>query len=114
MWKTAIKIHKKLLDQRPDPSFWSDNIIDASSVLKNPEDWRIFYLYLTDGQNFNVDNPVLRETLADIEENTVIPDYLPNQKVTEVANGPQETYILVETMSEDEKADEKDDEKEFS
>ena len=112
MWQTAIEIHKKLLKQRPDPSFWSDNIIDASSILKKPEDWRIFYMYLTDGVKFNADET--RETVCQLEELTVIPDYLPNQRVREVANGPNETYIVVETCSSDEKEFEtqSDDEKE--
>ena len=112
MWKTAIDLHKKLLEQRPDPSFWSDNIVDASSVLQAEEDWRIFYMYLTDGKRFNPENPVRRQTMGEMNETHVIPNYAPNQTVRTVANGPNETYVMVETKfdtdSEDEKRDVED------
>jgi hypothetical protein len=109
MWKQAIKTHKRLLTQRPDPSWWSENIVDASSILEKPEDWRIFYMYLTDGDQFDMDNPQLRETVGEQERN-IIPDYDSNQEVTEIQNGPYETYVMVNTV-EEKKSD--DDEKIF-
>ena len=53
-WRLAIKRHKYLMKERVDPSFWSDNIIDATQCLGNDpsQDWKVFYSYLTQSPIF--------------------------------------------------------------
>lgn len=107
MWKTAIDNHKKLVKARPDPSFWSSNIIDATNCLTDSKDWKIFYSYLTQGPRFfNIENPVIGPTIGDIQIPD-IPDYLPNQSVEVFQNGSDQIIYVKTIQSETDSDDEK-------
>ena len=113
MWRTAIENHKTLLKSRPDPSYWSDNIIDASSILKEPKDWAIFYSYLTNGPRFfNIQSPVVGPTLGEMETIPSIPPYGLDQTVRVFKNGNIETICVSNVGDDDvEMVDNMDDEK---
>ena len=101
-WRLAIKRHKYLMKERVDPSFWSDNIIDASEHLSNDDDWKKFYLYLTNSPIFfNEENPTVVQTLGELDTVPIIPAYEENQEVKIIKNGPCERYVMVNTRGVD-------------
>ena len=123
MWQTAIDNHKKLIKARPDPSYWSDNIIDATKCLGNEEseDWKIFYSYLCESPIF-FDPEKARNAISigDLDVMPAIPDY-PEGTTFECHQNGNEYTIIVKPIRQDEDDDEKvqeeeeDDEKvEFS
>ena len=90
MWRTAIENHKKLSLARPDPTHWSDNIIDATNILTDNQDWAVFYAYLTQAPRFfNIDSPVIGPTLGELEQIPGIPAYGPNQTLEVYKNGTE-------------------------
>ena len=97
-WEQAIRNHKILLRERPDVSYWSDNIIDSTHNLSEPADWQKFYLYLTQSPRFfDKTQPVVGPTLGQLEHVPEIPDYDENQEVECVQNGDV-TFIMVNTV----------------
>ena len=90
------------MKERSDSSFWSDNIIDATMHLTHDDDWKKFYLYLTNAPLFfNEENPTVVETLGELENVPIIPAYRDDQEVTITKNGPCDRYVFVNTRSED-------------
>ena len=112
MWRTAIHNHKTLMKERTDASYWSDNIVDATTCLKKDEDWKKFYLYLCNSPSFfNHADPKVVTTLGELEQEPRVPDYAPNQVLEVIKNGT-DRHILVTTISnDDEKKEDHDDEK---
>ena len=109
MWRTAIKNHKLLMEERTDASFWSDNIIDATKCIVDTEDWKKFYLYLCQSPVFfNRENPEIVQTLGDLEHLPQVPPYGPDQEVEIVENGT-DRIIIVKNVSRE--SPESDDEK---
>ena len=47
MWKLAIQRHQHLIKMNPHMESWSENIIEASRDLTEPNDWKAFYQYLS-------------------------------------------------------------------
>ena len=43
MWKEAIEKLKRMFRENRRPEDWADNLMKASSQLKDPEDWKKFY-----------------------------------------------------------------------
>ena len=99
-WKKAIQNHKILMNERPDIGYWSDNIIDSCCDVKEEDDWKKFYLYLTQSPTFfDKENPVIVQTLGQLDEVPVIPAYQDNQTVEYIQNGDVQ-YIMVDTKTE--------------
>ena len=98
MWRKAIENHKTLMKERTDSSFWSDNIIDATACLKEEDDWKKFYLYLTNSPVFfDKENPTVVPTLGELSIQPTVPKYQSNQHVEVVENG-SDRYITVSTI----------------
>ena len=105
MWRKAIENHKTLMKERTDASYWSDNIIDATACLTDDDDWKKFYLYLTNSPAFfNKETPEIVQTLGELAQVPTVPDYGPNQRVEVIENGT-DRHIFVSTIgdSDDEK-----------
>ena len=109
MWRKAISNHKKLNKERTDPSFWSDNIIDATKCLTEQNDWAHFYAYLCQSPYaFDIENPVIGKTLGDLESIPDVPPY-PDNQYTEIHENGTDRVIYVKTRPETNLCD--DDEK---
>ena len=113
LWKKAIENHKKLMKARPDPSFWSDNIIDATQCLGNDpsQDWKVFYSYLTQSPIFfDPEKAKNAISLGDLDVIPPIPDYDEGTTFECFKNGNEYT-IIVKPKRDDQKDEESDDEK---
>ena len=115
-WEIAINKLKKLFEEHRNVEDWSDNIIKASGDLKDPEDWRIFYMFLCHPQGKPFDPTLVVPTLGDMEKIPDIDPYEDGMECTYYKNGPLETTIHVKNTkfyavrttcaSEDEKKEE--------
>ena len=108
-WKQAIENHKKLMDARPDPSYWSDNIVDATVCLgkESSQDWKVFYSYLTQSPIFfDAEKAKTAITIGDLESIPKIPDYEEGTTFECHKNGHEYT-IIVKPKPEEESDDEK-------
>lgn len=111
LWEKAIENHKKLVTARPDPSFWSDNIIEATECLgdKASSDWKVFYSYLCESPVFfNPEKAKTVQSLGDMDVMPPIPDYPEGTTFECHKNGTEYTIIVqpkreVEEESDDEK-----------
>ena len=107
LWKKAIENHKKLVDARPDPSFWADNIIEATRCLGDQasDDWKVFYSYLCESPVFfNPEKAKTVESLGDLKELPSIPDY-PEGTTFECHKNGTEYIIIVKPKRTDEEPD---------
>ena len=116
LWEKAIENHKKLMKARPDPSYWSSNIIDATVCLgkEDSEDWKVFYSYLIQSPlYFDSEKAKKCITLGDLDEIPAIPDYEEGTTFQCFKNGNEYTIIVQPKQQEEkeESDDEKDDEK---
>ena len=112
LWEKAIQNHKKLLKARPDPSYWSDNIIDATRCLgkESSDDWKVFYSYLTQSPIFfDAGKAKGAACIGDIEVMPKIPDYPAGTTFECHKNGNE--YTIIVKPEQEESEDEKDDEK---
>ena len=110
----AISEHQRLIKQRNNLDFWTENIIDAHTKCKSKQDETLFYMYLTtprDQFNPNVDVSKVK-TLGDhMDEEDWKEDIQPLPK-----NLTQDFYkngneITIRTRRTDLLAIEEDDEK---
>ena len=110
MWKEAIEKLKRMFRENRRPEDWADNLMKASSQLKDPEDWKKFYSYITNPKEFDPNKYV--KTLGDLEKIPTIPPYEDGMEVKTWTNGPMETKIHVRntkyynTTEDDEKKEE--------
>ena len=51
-WQAAIEKLKVLFRENTSPDCWADNLIKASSELKDKGDWTLFYSYITNPKEF--------------------------------------------------------------
>ena len=68
-YEFALNKFDRLSVKRNDPSFWSDNLVQATKDMKNPIAWRNFYSVLGNGEHVYSDEKGIR-TLGDwIDDN---------------------------------------------
>ena len=98
----ALEKLNNLLTERNHPSWWSDNISDASKLLESKRDWTLFYAYLADKDQYDPEKEYI--TMEDVKI-TPIPDLHPDLEEIYYENG---TEILIHVKR---KAPDTDDEK---
>ena len=96
-WKEAIDKLTELFKKNTSPECWSDNLIKASSHLKDPKDWTLFYSYITNPRDFDPNKKI--KTLNDMKTLPPIPKYEDCLEVHEYRNGPREILIHVKNPS---------------
>ena len=107
MWKEAIEKLKKLIKEHRTPEVCADNLLKARSYLRDPEDWKKFYSYITNPKGFDPDKTF--ETLGDLEKIPDIPPYEDCFEINEYRNGPLETKIHVRNKNFYKKTEDFDD-----
>ena len=111
LWEKAIENHKKLVTARPDPSFWADNIIEATRCLGNTAstDWKVFYSYLCESPIFfDAEKAKTVQSIGDLDVIPPIPDYPEGTTFECYQNGTEYTIIVQPKRESD---DDSDDEK---
>ena len=98
----AIEKLNNLMTDRNHPSWWSENISDASKLLECKRDWTLFYAYLAQGKDFDREREYV--TMEDVILDPR-PELHPDLEEIYYHNG-EETTIHVRR-----KQDEVDDEK---
>ena len=88
----ALNKYDKLAEKRNDPSFWADNLIQATKDLKHPIAWRNFYAVLGNSDHVYSDAKgvrTLNDWLEDHKDGVIDPkDVSPIQFTeTRVKNG---------------------------
>lgn len=87
----AIEKLNNLMTDRNHPSWWSENISDASKLLECKRDWTLFYAYLADKNSYDPEKEYV--TMGDVDI-TPIPDLHPELEEIIYMNG-DETIIHV-------------------
>ena len=62
----VIEYYEKLCVERPGSSYWSENIIDASSKIVDNNDHANFYTYLSNPEQFQYRENI--KTLGDLDD----------------------------------------------
>ena len=82
----SIQKFKELYGSRTDPSFWADNIVQASFLCKDDRETKHFYAYIIDPRTYSYDHVESSEyrTLGDVTNDTDIqreayPEYMETQ-----------------------------------
>ena len=115
LWKNAIENHKKLMKARPDPSYWSSNIVDATVCLgkESSQDWKVFYSYLTQSPlYFDSEKAKKCISIGDLDVIPKIPDYEEGTTFQCFKNGNEYTIIVQPKKNHDESDDEKEEKEE--
>jgi hypothetical protein len=110
----SLKKYDNLLKQRPDPSYWADNIIDAESVCESEEERRHFMTYIMNPRKYNADDMKHVVTLGDLEKAGKLVDDIkpyPVGMMTESYVNGGEVILIVKTTAIEEEHDEKNPEK---
>jgi len=84
---------KKLFETKRQPEDWADNIIQGSSGLKTKLQWKHFYTWLANPNNYDEENTSNLTIEPQILEN--IEPYPEHMVVETYQNGPAETLIRV-------------------
>ena len=82
----SIQKFKELYGARTDPSFWADNIIQASKLCKDDRETKHFYAYIINPKTYrydHVESPDYK-TIGDVTNDTDIqvesyPDFMETQ-----------------------------------
>ena len=102
-WEIAIEKLNRLFKERPEPGFWSSNIIEAHEGLSEKRDCALFYRYLTSKRgSFDPNEEIC--TLDDIVNLKPIEPYPDGLETVIYQNGPEHQIIHVKNvMLDDEK-----------
>jgi len=87
---------RDLFRRRQRSEDWADNLIDGSRGLTTPAQWKHFYVWIANPQNYNeaeVDKMEIDNSLATIDE------YPECMEVETFQNGPCETIIHVKNKA---------------
>ena len=107
MWQEAIQRHQQLIKRNPHMESWSDNIINASRDLVEPDDWKAFYQYLTysnrDITDFAPDLTI--KTLGELSLEEIAVPTLPVELEEICYKNGSDTIIVVQPKTEDSESD---------
>ena len=92
----AINEYKRLIKSRTDPSFWTQNLIDAHELCKSTNEHKHFWSFLTNPRGYDPKKVETAKTLGDRVDN---PDYkcgildLPDELTQDVYQNGHEITI---------------------
>ena len=98
---------KELFMKQNSSEDWSHNLIEGSSELSTPLQWKHFYVWLANPNNYNEEETAKLSTMSGT---ATIEPYADCFKVDTIQNGPCETIINVVNTNTSEQEDEKQEE----
>ena len=103
-YNRAVKKYDRLCQDRPDHTFWSSNLEEATLNLKTDIGWQNFYCYLNNDQHEFTS--IMKPSLGDSIENNTLGDIYKSDineyKYKTVQNG-NVTIMQVTPIVDDEK-----------
>ena len=111
----AVERLEKLNKERPDPSFWCQNIIDAHALCKTERDYQVFQLFMTspadkfdvsrlDEPGFQTIGQAIDNMTPEEQDRVIIHDYPPHMEEIITQNGNQ---IIIDVRHKSNSDDEK-------